>query len=313
MGELGGSNLYGFVENDPVNGWDYLGLVLEGPDYTTPRHSIGITIGGGSNYPRRIPYDWQICDEIGHDECTKPWTGYKKRKEIKEPMPVSDPPPSSGPTTDPVTGPVTDPPNDPVIDPTIGSDIDPTRSGREIDPAKGEPKVYDAPDLPEMIVLHIRETGQKLTIEDGVITYNSIYDFNDNGIYEPDELDHIRRLQRQEQHVRELEERIREIYRANPHQFGADVGEKRYKSDMIRIGVVAGGTAVPIVIGESVILISGGLSERTKVIIALVLQTIADLQDGGQEHPSTVEPYPPIVDPAKPAKPVPGERWPADD
>ena len=24
--ELGGSNLYGFVENDPVNGWDYLGL-----------------------------------------------------------------------------------------------------------------------------------------------------------------------------------------------------------------------------------------------------------------------------------------------
>ena len=26
LGELGGSNLYGFVENDPVNGWDYLGL-----------------------------------------------------------------------------------------------------------------------------------------------------------------------------------------------------------------------------------------------------------------------------------------------
>ena len=30
LGELGGSNLYGFVENDPVNGWDYLGLYLEG-------------------------------------------------------------------------------------------------------------------------------------------------------------------------------------------------------------------------------------------------------------------------------------------
>ena len=26
IGELGGSNLYGFVENDPVNGWDFLGL-----------------------------------------------------------------------------------------------------------------------------------------------------------------------------------------------------------------------------------------------------------------------------------------------
>ena len=26
LGEAGGSNLYGFVENDPVNGWDYLGL-----------------------------------------------------------------------------------------------------------------------------------------------------------------------------------------------------------------------------------------------------------------------------------------------
>ena len=26
IGELGGTNLYGFVENDPVNGWDYLGL-----------------------------------------------------------------------------------------------------------------------------------------------------------------------------------------------------------------------------------------------------------------------------------------------
>ena len=26
IGELGGSNLYAFVENDPVNGWDYLGL-----------------------------------------------------------------------------------------------------------------------------------------------------------------------------------------------------------------------------------------------------------------------------------------------
>ena len=26
LGELGGSNLYAFVENDPVNGWDYLGL-----------------------------------------------------------------------------------------------------------------------------------------------------------------------------------------------------------------------------------------------------------------------------------------------
>ena len=26
LGELGGSNLYGFIENDPVNGWDYLGL-----------------------------------------------------------------------------------------------------------------------------------------------------------------------------------------------------------------------------------------------------------------------------------------------
>ena len=30
IGELGGSNLYAFVENDPVNGWDYLGY---GPDY----------------------------------------------------------------------------------------------------------------------------------------------------------------------------------------------------------------------------------------------------------------------------------------
>ena len=26
LGELGGNNLYAFVENDPVNGWDYLGL-----------------------------------------------------------------------------------------------------------------------------------------------------------------------------------------------------------------------------------------------------------------------------------------------
>ena len=30
LGELGGSNLYGFVENDPVNGWDYLGLDIIG-------------------------------------------------------------------------------------------------------------------------------------------------------------------------------------------------------------------------------------------------------------------------------------------
>ena len=30
FGEEGGSNLYGFVENDPVNGWDYLGLDRRG-------------------------------------------------------------------------------------------------------------------------------------------------------------------------------------------------------------------------------------------------------------------------------------------
>ena len=29
LGELGGSNLYGFVENDPVNGWDYLGYGMD--------------------------------------------------------------------------------------------------------------------------------------------------------------------------------------------------------------------------------------------------------------------------------------------
>ena len=36
LGELGGSNLYGFVENDPVNGWDYLGLYLEGGSGESP-------------------------------------------------------------------------------------------------------------------------------------------------------------------------------------------------------------------------------------------------------------------------------------
>ena len=50
LGEAGGSNLYAFVENDPVNGWDYLGLddelVCDPADY-----SAGVCgDGGGVNY-----------------------------------------------------------------------------------------------------------------------------------------------------------------------------------------------------------------------------------------------------------------------
>ena len=47
--ELGGSNLYGFVENDPVNGWDYLGLndelICDPADY-----SAGVCDDGGGGY-----------------------------------------------------------------------------------------------------------------------------------------------------------------------------------------------------------------------------------------------------------------------
>ena len=298
IGELGGSNLYAFVENDPVNGWDYLGY---GPDYIG---EPGSCVSQCLSYMAEWEYrDFEACMEACEGPRSdrwraefsvknKHWVGpdyyffrddyeddeYLDDRECREP---------SGPT----------------IDPTIGSDIDPTRAGREIDPAKGEPKVYDAPDLPEMIVLDIRETGQKLTIEDGVITYNSIYDFNDNGIYEPDELDHIRRLQRQDQHVRDLEQRIREIYRANPHQFGADVGEKRYKSDMIRIVVVAGGTAAPIVIGEGIIYVqtSSG-AHLAKHIIAALLQFYSDYDPNTPVSPLD-EPIPIIEE----ERPVPTE------
>ena len=52
LGEAGGSNLYGFVENDPVNGWDYLGLddelVCDPADY-----SAGVCDDGGG-----VDYSW---------------------------------------------------------------------------------------------------------------------------------------------------------------------------------------------------------------------------------------------------------------
>ena len=33
IGEAGGQNLYGFVQNDPINNWDYLGLIDSTGDF----------------------------------------------------------------------------------------------------------------------------------------------------------------------------------------------------------------------------------------------------------------------------------------
>ena len=54
LGELGGTNLYGFVENDPVNGWDYLGL---SPDYPWPTYPGDWIGGGGGDDKERQPID----------------------------------------------------------------------------------------------------------------------------------------------------------------------------------------------------------------------------------------------------------------
>lgn len=50
LGEAGGLNLYGFVGNDPVNNWDYLGLVF------TPKHLVCITA-------------WRKQDDEDHDDA----------------------------------------------------------------------------------------------------------------------------------------------------------------------------------------------------------------------------------------------------
>ncbi len=70
IGEAGGSNLYRFVDNDPINNWDYLGLSVMAPPIflppVTPRSGRrGPRDQGGAPFPRvplrpGVPYNPKI-------------------------------------------------------------------------------------------------------------------------------------------------------------------------------------------------------------------------------------------------------------
>ena len=63
--EQGGLNLYGFVNNDPVNRWDKLGLgMFGGPRGPAPSVPVGLPPGFGLNIPPSIPQTDNLKDAV---------------------------------------------------------------------------------------------------------------------------------------------------------------------------------------------------------------------------------------------------------
>ena len=132
LGELGGSNLYGFVENDPVNGWDYLGLndeLICGPSES----DAGLCDDGGGDYYSWIEQPWGAEGYyFDWDGWNWGWNARPKFKEGPEfyfdmelfllegacfeggcpKVPVQQKPQPDGPTNEPVDPPADEGPQD---------------------------------------------------------------------------------------------------------------------------------------------------------------------------------------------------------